>query len=227
MFKQKLTFKNSRNLNLAAIFEGEDKNAPVVIVCHGFGSSKDSISYKNLVPKLLKRGLSVFRFDFTGCGQSEGKLDNLTPLRGLDDLKSVIKNLGQKQFALYGSSFGGHVALMYASKNPILALALKSPVSDYGPIAKNRPAGRSKSFYDEVKNIGIYKDARKIKAPVFIVHGDKDDVVPISQSQKLLKALDGQKRLEVVKGADHDIAGEDLERTNTLIADFFKENLLK
>ena len=70
MFKQKLTFKNSCNLNLSAIYEGEDKNAPVIILCHGFHSSKDKPSTSRaLAQKLVERGLSVLRFDFTGHGQ--------------------------------------------------------------------------------------------------------------------------------------------------------------
>src|SRR3989344_3074798 len=124
MFKQKITFKNSRNLNISAIYEGENKNTPIVVMCHGFASSKDQISNRDLARELVKRGLSVFRFDFTGCGQSEGNLGGLTPFSGLDDLKLAISQLPKHEFALFGSSFGGYVSLLYASQNPILALGL-------------------------------------------------------------------------------------------------------
>lgn len=119
MFKQKLTFKNSRTLNLSAVFEGEDKNAPTVVMCHGFGSSMDKpISSRALAQKLVENGLSVFRFDFTGHGESEGKMNEITPLDGLDDLKSVVKILNKKKIALYGSSFGGYVSILYATQRP-------------------------------------------------------------------------------------------------------------
>ena len=279
MFIEKRKFKNSKGLTLSALYEGEDKRAPLVILCHGYASSKDSNSTKSLAQKLVKAGLCIFRFDFTGCGDSEGILEyDLTPMVGLDDLKSAVKQIGKKSFALYGSSFGGYVALLYSerknsgfqvfdresqvfdsetqtrgtesapdkanlergrenqgrknvgiysSKHQILAVGLKSPVSDFVQVIKNRPLGRTVKFYEEVKRINLYSDAKQINCPFLIIHGDKDDVVPISQSVKLMKALGSKiKRLEVIKDADHDIRGEDLEKATALIANFFKQTLL-
>src|SRR3989338_1756950 len=123
MFREKRSFNNSQGLNLSAIFEGEDKNAPVVVMCHGFHSSKDnSMSTRALAQKLVERGLCVFRFDFTGHGQSEGDIDKITPLGALDDLECAAKIVGKRDFALYCSSFGGYVSLLYARQNPVLAL---------------------------------------------------------------------------------------------------------
>lgn len=225
MFKQKLTFKNTRNLALSAIFEGEHRDAPIVVMCHGFESSKDRETNRSLAQKLIEAGLCVFRFDFTGHGQSEGTLADITPLQGLDDLKSAVKNLKKAEFALYGSSFGGYVALLYATENPILALALKAPVSDYSD-SQSSFAVTHPQFIQEVKTIDFYDRAQNIKCPCLIIHGDKDDVVSVEQSQKLFKSLKCDKRLEIISGADHDIRGVDLEKANTLVADFFKQTLL-
>ena len=107
MFIEKRKFKNSKGLTLSAIYEGEDKNAPVVVMCHGYLSSKDSEKTTNLSQKLVTEGISAYRFDFLGCGESEGSPKDLTPEEGADDLKSAIKDLGKSDLALYGSSFGG------------------------------------------------------------------------------------------------------------------------
>ena len=224
MFKQKINFKNSRNLTLSAVFEGEDKNAPVVAMCHGFHSSKDNpITSRALAQKLS--GLSVLRFDFTGHGESQGNIEEFTPLAGLDDLKCAAKSLGEREIALYGSSFGGYVALLYATDHPILALALKSSVSDWSQVQISNDRG--KRFRQETENINIYQKAKNIKAPTLIIHGDQDDVVPLAQSQRLYKYLGSAiKKLEIIKGANHDIRGEDLEKANTQITDFFQETLL-
>lgn len=231
MFIQKLTFKNSRNLTLPAIFEGEDREAPVVVICHGYGSSKDSISYKNLVPKLLNRGLSVFRFDFSGCGQSEGNLVDLTPLAGLDDLKSAVKNFDLTNFGLCGTSFGGYVALLYTFENIISALALRAPVSDWQKIIFEHTEHVKEirdRILNEVGEIDIYQKTKSLTLPSLIVHGDKDDVVPLEQSRRLYEAIKGDKRLEILHGVDHDIKNnpEHLETSNNLIADFFQKHLL-
>lgn len=225
MFIEKRKFKNFKGLTLSAIYEGEHRNAPLVILCHGYGSSKDSEGTRDLTIKLVSRNLSVFRFDFTGCGESDGIFeDDLTPNAGLDDLNCAIKQISAKSFALYGSSFGGYVSLIYASHNPVLALGLKAPVSDFIEVIKKRPLGRSSKFYEEVKNTDLYKDAKNIKCPVLIIHGHKDDVVPLAQSKKLIGSIKGQKKLEILKGADHDIkAGYG---ANALLADFFAKNLI-
>ncbi len=88
-------------------------------------------------------------------------------------------------------------------------------------------ANRGFRFRQAVNGIDIYKLAKNIKTPTLIIHGDQDDVVPIEQSQKLLKSIGSKDRkLKIIRGADHDIRGDNLERVNTLIATFFKENLL-
>jgi len=226
MFREKRSFKNSRGLNLSAIFEGEEKDAPIVVMCHGFHSSKDNpITSRALAQKLVESGLSVLRFDFTGHGESQGNIDEITPLYALNDLKSAIKTLGKKKIAIYGSSFGGYIALLYATDHPILALALKSPVSDWSQVQISNDRG--KRFRQETENINIYQKAKNIKAPTLIIHGDQDDVVPLAQSQRLYKYLGSAiKKLEIIKGANHDIRGEDLEKANTQITDFFQETLL-
>jgi pimeloyl-ACP methyl ester carboxylesterase len=233
MFQQKEKFKNSIGATLTGVFEGENRDAPLVIMCHGYGSSKDKLSTKGLAQKLVERRLSVFRFDFTGCGESEGALEDSTPLRGLGDLKSAVKFLGREKFALYGSSFGGYVALLYAAKHPVLTLGLKAPVSDYMEVETKRSdqnygftPKKKAGFLKEVKDIDIYSVAGKIKVPTFIVHGDADPVVPVGQSKKLLKYLGGEKELSILLDAGHVMNDEDLEKANALIADFFQEKLL-
>lgn len=230
MFVEKRKFKNSKGLTISAIYEGEEKDAPVVVLCHGFGSSKDNKSTKLLAQKLVKQELSVYRFDFTGCGQSEGKIENdLTPQQGLEDLESAISDLSRDKFALYGSSYGGYISLIYSTKNPVLALGLKAPVSDYAAVLHlkgNDKEERAKGFKEQAGKINIYKDAKNITAPVLIIHGGADNVVPLAQSEKLLKNLGGEKRLAVLHNATHDItSGPELEETTNLLTEFFAEKL--
>lgn len=231
MFREERTFKNSRGLKIAAIYEGKNKNAPVVIICHGYGSNKTRISTRSLAKKLVNTGFCVYRFDFTGCGRSQGKLQGLSLLSGLDDLKSAVKNLDRENFALFGSSFGGAVSLMYAGKNPVMALALKAPVSDYLWLVKFAPEEaeiKESDTAEEAKKIDLYELAKNIKCPSFIAHGDADDVVPLAHSKKLLKYLGANnKSLKIIPGAPHVLRGKYLSSSNTLVANFFKQTLLK
>lgn len=228
MFSQKREFKNSKGLTLSAIYEGQEQNAPVVVMCHGYGSSKDSVSNANLAKKLTSAGISVYRLDFSGCGQSEGNLVDCTPVQGLDDLKFAISNLAKEKFALHGTSFGGYVALTYAINNSILALSLKAPVSDYVEVLKlkgGEKEARAADFARQASQINIYKDAQNIKVPVLIVHGGNDTDVPLAQSERLLECLGGEKRLSVLHNADHRMLGFNMEEANNQITEFFANKL--
>ena len=231
MFIEKRRFENSRGLSLAAIYKGENRDAPTVMLCHGYGSSKDSVSQKDLRRKLIESGFCVFIFDFTGCGESEGTIEDLVPSNGLDDLKSAITNLGRKEFALHGGSFGGYVALLYASQNPVLVLSLKCPVSDYPEILRLRDDEERPSrdkILKETADISLYQKAKNIKCPALIVHGDADDIVPLNQSRKLLISLGSkEKELKIIKGAPHTMRGKPMEEAHNKIANFLKRILLK
>ncbi len=233
MFVEKRKFKNSKGNNLSAIYEGEDRNAPVVVLCHGFGSSKDSESNSHLAQKLVESGLNVYRFDFTGSGESGGSFDECTPSHGLNDLKSAVDDLGSNKIALYGNSYGGFIALIYASENPILALGLKAPVSDYLDVETRKSKdnlgltdAKKEIFLKELKDIDVYKLARKITAPTLIVHGGADEIVPFKQSERLLKSLSGEKRLSVIHGATHRMRGPAMEDAHNQLTEFFIGKLL-
>lgn len=229
MFFQKREFKNSKGFQLSAVYEGQDQNVPVVVMCHGYGSSKDSVSNADLAKKLTSAGISVFRFDFTGSGQSGGNLVDCTPTQGLDDLKFAIKDMSKEKFALHGTSFGGYVALTYAIHNPILALSLKAPVSDYVEVLKlkgGEKEARAADFARQAYQINIYKDAPNIKIPVLIIHGGNDKDVPLAQSERLLKCFRGEKTLSILHDADHRMLGFNMEVANNQITEFFVNKLL-
>lgn len=228
MFIEKRTFKNSRGLKLSAVYEGEDRQAPTVVICHGYASSKDSESQQDLRPRLLKVGLSVFAFDFTGCGQSQGNIADLTPNAGIDDLKSAIANLCRRDLALVGSSFGGYVALRFAEENSLLALALKAPVSDWSTVKSDQiDTIKMQKFLKEVSDVDIYTKAADIKCPVLIIHGDDDNVVPLQQSEILIKKMGSKKKnLKVIKDAPHMMRDQYMRNAHTLISNFLQENLL-
>lgn len=230
MFIEKRNFKNSKGLTLAAIYEGEDKNSPVIVLCHGFGSGKNGVSNTDLSAKLIKIGLSVFNIDFTGCGESEGKAEDRTPLQGIDDLQAAVRNLNKDHFALYGSSYGGWVAIDFATKKPVLALGLKCPVSSwsktYLEMRKSNDEVDDIPGLNEVENYDLYKIAKNIKCPTLIVHGSADEVVPLSQSQKLLGSLGGEKKLSIIHNGVHTMRGPTMEDAHTRLAEFFRNKLL-
>ncbi len=91
-----------------------------MIASHGLLSSKDSDKYIALGEALSQKGMALLRFDFRGCGESDGKWEENTVSGRIADLKSAIDwvrpslALGDR-IGLLGSSLGGYVTLIVAS----------------------------------------------------------------------------------------------------------------
>lgn len=248
---EKVHFKNSKGNNLCGVLSnpGLDKDLPIIILCHGFSSSKDAQTYKRLEEIFNNHKISTFRFDFFGHGESEGEFEDITISEAADDILnaiSFIKGLGYSRIGLVGSSFGGIASIMAASKtNDLFILALKSPVSDYEKVTmktkkelgewKNKGyryyiTGEGKklrlnySFYEDFRNNDGYKAAPKIIIPTLIVHGDADETVPVSQSIKTSKLIPNCK-LVLIKGANHRYTeGNHVEQMLKAVSEFIIKN---
>ncbi len=247
--KEKIFFRNSKGNKLCGILSDptSQKEKPIIVLCHGFSTSKEGRTYVRLEEILNKKGISTFRFDFFGHGESEGKFEKITTFEAVDDIKNAIRFLresGYKKIGLIGSSFGGMASIMTASKtNALYVLALKSPVSDYltliptrddeKEIKKWREQGFIEvtgvdgeirklkySFYEEARKLKAYEAAKKIRIPTLIVHGGKDETVPIDQSKKTANLIENC-RLEVIEGGDHTYSNKaHFEKMLNLISEF-------
>lgn len=89
---------------------------PVVIICHGFGSNCQTPLLTAIANDVVEQGMIAIRFDFNGCGKSEGLFRNMTVLNEIEDLKKVIswaqKQPFTKDISLVGHSQGGVVVSM-------------------------------------------------------------------------------------------------------------------
>jgi pimeloyl-ACP methyl ester carboxylesterase len=159
-----------------------------------------------------------------------------------------------RRVGLVGSSFGGLVAILAASQlaesvNHLQALALKCPVPDFPEMLRvefrdagmerwkrgneipdvtggSKPVRLRYRFYEDCLAYDAYKAAEKIQAPVLIVQGDRDEYVPLHQSQRLHEAIRGAKRLEILPGADHSFTKpDDFHRMASLLADWMIQHL--
>ena len=86
--KEKIFFKNSSGTELCGILSSpfSKKNDSVIILCHGFTTSKDGRTNTELEKKLNGNGLSTFRFDFFGHGESGGNFEDITVSEAVDEV---------------------------------------------------------------------------------------------------------------------------------------------
>lgn len=93
---------------------------PVVIICHGFGSDCNRPLLRAIANDVVEQGMIAVRFDFNGCGQSDGIFQNMTVPSEIGDLKHVISWAEQQPWAenisLVGHSQGGVVVSMTAGE---------------------------------------------------------------------------------------------------------------
>ncbi|WP_443712641.1 alpha/beta hydrolase family protein [Ruminococcus sp.] len=139
------------------------------------------------------------------------------------------------QLYLYGESQGGFVAALTAAEMPerIAAMILlypafcipdqwlsKDPESMAKPFAFMGDMLLSKKFYDDVPRYDVYDRVSRYNSPVMIFHGDSDELVALSYSERLINAFSNAK-LKVIKGAGHGFYGDDREYVKRAAVDFF------
>ncbi|HAR95746.1 MAG TPA: hypothetical protein DCR97_07265 [Deltaproteobacteria bacterium] len=199
-------------LKVRGILTVPDHNAnpPCVVISHGLISSKDSSKSVALAQAFCAAGIASCRFDYHGCGESEGDLRNTTLTIRLQNLRMVVeyvrrhKGLNPSAIGLSGSSFGGSTTLLLAALDPTIrcAILMATPYR-----LEERPD-------DELEQVGftdIYKDFSKYDllsqaekvSRALVIHGENDETVPWAEGNAIYKHLSDPKRFELVKGGDH------------------------
>ena len=151
-------------------------------------------------------GANVFIFDYQGYGQSGGRPSETATAA---DARAAIaylrgrSDVDPKRIAYYGESLGGAVALDLATEAPPSGLAIQSSFTSIADMTRlHYPAlGFLIPFasmrYDSLAAI------RQVQAPLLVIHGEADTLVPPEHSRRLYQAAREPKRLLLVPGADH------------------------
>ncbi|MBS3128726.1 alpha/beta hydrolase [Candidatus Woesearchaeota archaeon] len=137
---ENLTFSDVNGNKLLGTLSIPARAESVVIMSHGFQSSKESKLYRELEYELNQVGIGTFRYDAYGhgplyCkGQAHRVSRDVSLSKWIDSLGAAIafvRSKGEYDIGLMGSSFGALVSFIVASQDPnIKALALKSPVTE-------------------------------------------------------------------------------------------------
>jgi alpha-beta hydrolase superfamily lysophospholipase len=223
-----LRTKNIKINGIAAtIHLPEIKNPPIIVMCHGFNSSKDSPKRIEIAENFCNNGFAVLRFDFYGHGKSCGKLEEFTISKGIENLQKVLdwieeqKFLNSMKIGVQGSSLGGTIAILTAAidKRIKCLVTWGSPIRFTelltGEIVKNfeekgffeleSGVKVGKCLYNDMKKYVIARAVEKINIPFLIIHGKKDDVVYFGNAEDIYKFAKGPKKLELIENAGHDL----------------------
>ncbi len=228
---EKVNF-TSDNLRLMGevYIPGEDANRyAAVLMCHGISAgpyTPGDRSWPVLAEKFTKAGFVTMIFNFRGAGLSQGNFDILGWARDLKkalDFLLKIDAIDGRRIYILGSSAGASVGIYVAAHDSRIAglVSLACPAT-FNFIRDNQPQAVLQHF----REVGIIKDKNfppsiedwldnfdsaapihwvdKISPrPLLLMHGDRDDVVPVEQAYQLYGMAHEPKEFVIIQGAGH------------------------
>lgn len=249
--QRRVVIENNHGEKLSGILH-ETGSKQLVIVCHGFQSSKERIPMVNLAAALEKEGISAFRFDFAGNGESEGSFQYGNYRREAEDLRAVVQHFRRENrviSAVIGHSKGGNVVLLYASKYNDVHTVVN--ISGRFNLEKGMEGRLGKDFLLRLKqhgHIDVFNRKGKFEyrvteeslkdrlttdihavclliqqeCRVLTVHGSMDKIVPAEDASEFAKFIPNHK-LHIIRGANHEYTSHQGELTSVVL-DFLREN---
>lgn len=220
---------------------------PSVIFIHGgFGNNREftqSLLNWSIAELLLQEGFLLlstdYRVDYEG--------------RDVDDIIAAFKytvqlpSVDRSRIAYFGDSHGSYLALMASLRTNPFAIVHGWGVANLAKwydYIKNIPApffqqvaksfeevfgGPPKEVPEAYWQASVLAHVQSIKCPVLILHGDRDEEVPVAQAYELADALKRADRvfeLKIFRGAGHGLRTPEVrQEMDKTILEFFKRHL--
>lgn len=167
------------------------------------GNISDRLENIRLLHDRIK--MNIFIFDYRGYGRSDGIVSESGTYRDAEAALAYLrsrKDVDPKQIVFFGRSLGAAVAAELAMREQCLALLLETPFASIRAMARAAypwlPIGPLiRTRYDTLDKIA------RIKAPLLILHGDQDEIIPFSQAKELFEAALEPKEFYTIRGARH------------------------
>ena len=230
----KISFKNSQGEILKGVLhqpkkpqatDGQDNG---IVFLHCFTCTKYHRIVRSLSEQLCEAGFIVLRFDFSGNGESEGRLEDATYTKMIGEVKEAVTLLnkrGIRRIGLAGHSMGAILVLLSASSDPrVSAVAFLAGSSEAARVRHIFPPevietteregvseafvyGRTimlkREFLLDVENYNAGLAAATLKRPILLVHGTADEVINFYHARQLYNWASQPKTLVPIEGADH------------------------
>ena len=209
------------------------KNTPFIVFLHGFMSDLEGKKPNVFLRFAKKNKISFLALEYSGHGKSSGNFINGNITKWSNETSALIKKYVKKNnFTIIGSSMVAWIAIKQFQKfknqiNSFLGIGSAPEFLEnlmWKKFTKKMKAEIIKKGIYHLKH-GNYeypithqliKDGRKNKVlnkkidskiKITMVHGQKDDVVPVSYSRKVLKIFkNAKKKLLIIKGGDHSLS---------------------
>ena len=206
-----------------------------IVFLHGFMSEIEGDKPKNFLKYCKKRKLGFLAIEYSGHGKSSGKFTKGNISKWTEEVRiSIKKIIKKKNFILIGSSMGSWLSLnqfKYFNKQIKGFMGIGSAPEFLDrlmwkkfskkikkEIIKKKIYQLKHGEYEYPITYQLIKDGKKNKVlnkkynnkiPVIMVHGLKDEVVPVIYSRKILKIFNNaKKKILVIKNGDHSLSNK-------------------
>lgn len=205
---------------------------PAIVFLPGYMSDMEGGKALALDAWAAEQGRAMLRFDYGGCGASDGAFEDQALADWWDDVLLMLDEVVPGPAILVGSSMGGWLMLLTALARPSKAKALVGiaaapdfttwgfsdadkatirgmgrleEVSAYGP----DPVVTTRTFWESGEKLKLLEAPIEIDCPVRLLHGQKDEDVPWAISLNVMERLrSSDVQTVLVKDGDHRLSRE-------------------
>jgi hypothetical protein len=202
-----VAFPTSDGLTLNGWFVSR-ASAPDFTVIVFNGNAGNRAFRAPLADALARANMAALLFDYRGFGGNAGAPSEMglrIDAQAARDYVVGRPDVDRNRLVYFGESLGTAVAAELAVEHPPAALILRSPftsLTDIGrqhyPMLPVRWLLRDR--YDTISRIA------RVRAPLLVIGGDRDHIVPLAQTRRVYEAAREPKSLLVIQGADHNDA---------------------
>ena len=199
----------AENINIGSRLFTADKEAPVILFFHGNGEIVPD--YDDIGPVYTKLGINFLITDYRGYGWSSGTPTASTMIAdGRIIYEKITKWLADNGYTgklfVMGRSMGSSSAIDLAEQYPekLSGLIIESGFAETVPLAMTLGIDLTALGISEEDGFNNTHKISSVTIPTFILHGQRDSLIPLWQAQKLHAACGAKsKELQIVPGADH------------------------
>ena len=178
-------------------------DAGVLLWCHG--NAGTVINRVENLRELHRLGLSLFIFDYRGYGRSQGRPSEVglyLDATGAYDYLTRTRMIRPERLVIFGRSLGAAGATDLAALKPAAGLILESPFPSIEAVAKHHYGGMPVHWLLGAE-FRLIDRLPYLSLPKLILHGDRDDVIPIQLGRQVFEAAKPPKWWYTIAGADH------------------------
>lgn len=202
-------------------------SGPTIVFLPGYASDMTGSKALALESWARESGRAFLRFDYGGCGASEGAFEEQSLADWRDDALAMINHAVEGPVVLVGSSMGGWIMLLAALARPervqaIIGIAAAPDFTDWGFSQEEKlyilqhgrlerpnpygpqPTVYTRRFWQAGEANRLMHGAIALDMPVRLLHGQRDPDVPWAQSVRLAELIRGDDvQVTLVKDGDH------------------------